>query len=106
MEPGVQRGAPAGNAANQVFLILRLQGGAICLAAFCLGPCNRSLIKMTTGPSAAVRQDRTPAKARLMSTIASALCFAVWTIFSIVGLRLEDELSETELGRVASCCTF
>jgi nitrate/nitrite transporter NarK len=41
-----------------------------------------------------------------MSTIASALCFAVWTIFSIVGLRLEDELSETELGRVASCGTF
>lgn len=34
------------------------------------------------------------------STIAFAVCFAVWTIFSIIGLRIKEELglSETEFG--------
>jgi NNP family nitrate/nitrite transporter-like MFS transporter len=35
-----------------------------------------------------------------MSTIAFTICFAVWTIFSIIGIRIKDELdlSETEFG--------
>ncbi|TKT75897.1 nitrate/nitrite transporter [Aquamicrobium sp. LC103] len=35
-----------------------------------------------------------------MSTIAFTVCFAVWTIFSIIGVRIKDELglSESELG--------
>ncbi|MEQ5833723.1 MFS transporter [Marinobacter sp. NFXS9] len=35
-----------------------------------------------------------------ISTLAFTLCFAVWTIFSIIGLRLKQEfgLSETQLG--------
>ena len=55
---------------------------------------------MTTGPAAAERQDRTPAQALLMSTTAFTVCFAVWTIFSIIGVRIKDELklSETEFG--------
>ena len=34
------------------------------------------------------------------STIAFTVCFAVWTIFSIIGLGVKDELglSETEFG--------
>jgi NNP family nitrate/nitrite transporter-like MFS transporter len=38
----------------------------------------------------------TPARALTMSTIAFTLCFAVWTIFSIIGLRIKDDLGLTE----------
>ena len=39
-------------------------------------------------------------RALWMSTIAFTVCFAVWTIFSIIGVRIKDELglSETEFG--------
>ena len=39
-------------------------------------------------------------RALWMSTIAFTVCFAVWTIFSIIGVRVKDELglSETEFG--------
>ena len=39
-------------------------------------------------------------RALWMSTLAFTVCFAVWTIFSIVGVRIKDELglSETEFG--------
>ena len=35
-----------------------------------------------------------------LSTIAFTVCFAVWTIFSIIGIRIKDELglTETEFG--------
>jgi NNP family nitrate/nitrite transporter-like MFS transporter len=35
-----------------------------------------------------------------MSTIAFTVCFAVWTIFAIIGVRLKDELglNETQFG--------
>ncbi len=35
-----------------------------------------------------------------MSTVAFTACFAVWTIFSIIGIRIKQELglSETEFG--------
>ena len=41
-----------------------------------------------------------PTRALAMSTIAFTTCFAVWTIFSIIGVRIKDELglSETAFG--------
>ena len=41
-----------------------------------------------------------PARALWMSTIAFTICFAVWTIFSIIGIQIKQELglSETEFG--------
>ncbi|RVC75784.1 NarK/NasA family nitrate transporter [Mesorhizobium sp. M4A.F.Ca.ET.022.05.2.1] len=41
-----------------------------------------------------------PRQALVMSTIAFTVCFAVWTIFSIIGVRIKQELglSETEFG--------
>ncbi|WP_431320385.1 MFS transporter [Rhizobium sp. YTU87027] len=41
-----------------------------------------------------------PAKALWMSTIAFTLCFAVWTIFAIIGIRIKQELglNEAEFG--------
>lgn len=46
------------------------------------------------------KADAGPAHALSRSTIAFTVCFAVWTIFSIIGVRLKDELSlsETEFG--------
>ena len=42
----------------------------------------------------------TPSRALAMSTVAFTVCFAVWTIFSIIGVRIKDELglSETQFG--------
>src|ERR1044071_8526985 len=41
-----------------------------------------------------------PSRALWMSTIAFTICFAVWTIFSIIGIRIKQELglSETQFG--------
>ncbi len=41
-----------------------------------------------------------PAKALWMSTIAFTLCFAVWTIFAIIGIRIKQDLglNEAEFG--------
>jgi NNP family nitrate/nitrite transporter-like MFS transporter len=43
---------------------------------------------------------RAEGRALWFSTIAFTVCFAVWTIFSIIGIRIKDELglSETEFG--------
>jgi NNP family nitrate/nitrite transporter-like MFS transporter len=45
---------------------------------------------------------RTPEQGRALwiSTVAFTVCFAVWTIFSIIGIRIKDELglSEAEFG--------
>lgn len=45
-------------------------------------------------------QFSSPARALLISTVAFTLCFAVWTIFSIIGIRIKQELGldETEFG--------
>ena len=42
----------------------------------------------------------TPHKMLALSTVAFTVCFAVWTIFSIIGVRIKQELglSETEFG--------
>jgi len=42
----------------------------------------------------------TQARALWLSTIAFTVCFAVWTIFSIIGIRIKEDLglSETEFG--------
>jgi MFS transporter, NNP family, nitrate/nitrite transporter len=44
--------------------------------------------------------DNASARALWMSTIAFTICFAVWTIFSIIGIRIKQELglTETEFG--------
>src|SRR5215472_12367630 len=49
------------------------------------------------------RPDVTPAEQRTalwMSTIAFTVCFAVWTIFSIIGIQIKKELglNETQFG--------
>ena len=43
---------------------------------------------------------RSQGRALWMSTLAFTVCFAVWTIFSIIGVKVKDELglSETEFG--------
>jgi NNP family nitrate/nitrite transporter-like MFS transporter len=45
-------------------------------------------------------QPTSPTRALAMSTLAFTVCFAVWTIFSIIGVRIGDELglSETQFG--------
>ncbi|MFC6487860.1 MFS transporter [Nitratireductor sp. GCM10026969] len=55
---------------------------------------------MTTSQPAAPTRDITPSRALTMSTVAFTVCFAVWTIFSIIGVRIKDELglSETAFG--------
>jgi len=39
-------------------------------------------------------------KALWLSTLSFTICFAVWTIFSIIGIRIKQELglNETEFG--------
>lgn len=37
-----------------------------------------------------------PAKALWMSTLAFTICFAVWTIFAIIGIRIKEDLGLTE----------
>jgi MFS transporter, NNP family, nitrate/nitrite transporter len=56
--------------------------------------------KMTQQSSAGQHDAITPNRALSMSTIAFTVCFAVWTIFSIIGIRIKEELglSETEFG--------
>ena len=41
-----------------------------------------------------------PTRALALSTIAFTVCFAVWTIFSIIGIQIKEELglSETQFG--------
>lgn len=48
----------------------------------------------------AIRQDAEQSRALWMSTIAFTVCFAVWTIFSIIGIRIKEDLglSETQFG--------
>ncbi|AMS43710.1 MFS transporter [Aminobacter aminovorans] len=55
---------------------------------------------MTTTLPAAPSQDNAPVRALAISTIAFTVCFAVWTIFSIIGVRIKQELglSETQFG--------
>jgi len=55
---------------------------------------------MTTTLPATPSQDNAPVRALAISTIAFTVCFAVWTIFSIIGVRIKQELglSETQFG--------
>src|SRR5690606_19239745 len=55
---------------------------------------------MTSIQPPARSTDTTPSGALAMSTIAFTVCFAVWTIFSVIGVRIKEELglSETEFG--------
>jgi NNP family nitrate/nitrite transporter-like MFS transporter len=51
---------------------------------------------MTALPTPVPRQDSEQSRALWLSTIAFTVCFAVWTIFSIIGVRIKDELGLTE----------
>ncbi|MER8373228.1 nitrate/nitrite transporter [Mesorhizobium sp. M1406] len=55
---------------------------------------------MTANLPAAPSQDNASRQALMMSTIAFTVCFAVWTIFSIIGIRIKTELglNETQFG--------
>ncbi|MER9328502.1 nitrate/nitrite transporter [Mesorhizobium sp. M0488] len=55
---------------------------------------------MTANLPAAPSQDNAPKQALIISTIAFTVCFSVWTIFSIIGIRIKQELglNETEFG--------
>jgi len=55
---------------------------------------------MRTDGTSALTISSAQGRALWMSTIAFTVCFAVWTIFSIIGVRIKDELglSETEFG--------
>ena len=54
---------------------------------------------MTTAPTLQ-SQDRAATRALSMSTIAFTVCFAVWTIFSIIGVKIKADLglSDTQFG--------
>ena len=55
---------------------------------------------MTASQTAATAGDNASRQALTMSTIAFTVCFAVWTIFSIIGVRIKEEmgLSDTAFG--------
>src|SRR6478609_3069851 len=55
---------------------------------------------MTTFLPVQPSSETTRERALWMSTIAFTVCFAVWTIFSIIGVRIKQELglNETEFG--------
>jgi NNP family nitrate/nitrite transporter-like MFS transporter len=55
---------------------------------------------MTQAPTAGLPRISEPTRALGASTIAFTVCFAVWTIFSIIGVALKDQLglSETQFG--------
>jgi NNP family nitrate/nitrite transporter-like MFS transporter len=55
---------------------------------------------MTASQPAKVVEECTPGRALWMSTIAFTVCFAVWTIFSIIGVQIKKELglNETQFG--------
>lgn len=55
---------------------------------------------MSAPTKASNAMDGDPKRALAMSTIAFTVCFAVWTVFSIIGVRIKQELglTETEFG--------
>src|SRR6478609_8903368 len=55
---------------------------------------------MTTFLPVQPSSETTRERALWMSTIAFTVCFAVWTIFSIIGIRIKQELglNETQFG--------
>lgn len=55
---------------------------------------------MNTGSGVSPASSSEQSRALWISTLAFTVCFAVWTIFAIIGVRIKDELglSETEFG--------
>lgn len=55
---------------------------------------------MTASATSSLTVQQAQSRALWSSTFAFTICFAVWTIFSIIGIRIKDELglSETEFG--------
>ncbi|HEV7417330.1 MAG TPA: MFS transporter, partial [Tianweitania sediminis] len=55
---------------------------------------------MTATANSAPLPKGSATRALSMSTVAFTVCFAVWTIFSIIGIRIKEDLglSETQFG--------
>src|SRR5918994_462940 len=79
------------NLAGSLFVLANQRGSL---------PCRSTEPTMTKILPADASPDKAPARALFMSTIAFTVCFAVWTIFSIIGVRIKEELglSETQFG--------
>jgi MFS transporter, NNP family, nitrate/nitrite transporter len=61
-------------------------------AAFSTPPWSQQMNKS----SQARGQENPATRALVISTLAFTVCFAVWTIFSIIGVRIKDELALTD----------
>jgi NNP family nitrate/nitrite transporter-like MFS transporter len=61
---------------------------------------HRARSEIATARLAHAQPDSSPERALWTSTIAFTICFAVWTIFSIIGIQIKQqlELTETEFG--------
>ncbi|BCH21106.1 MFS transporter [Mesorhizobium sp. L-8-3] len=59
-------------------------------------PTLRMERRVSTAIPAATSQGHAATRALSMSTIAFTVCFAVWTIFSIIGVRIKAELGLTD----------
>src|SRR5262249_19424074 len=75
-------------------------GARVLAGSFSVLGSARGANFMRTDGSAPLTTANAPGRALWMSTIAFTACFAVWTIFSIIGVRLKDELglNDTEFG--------
>ena len=90
-----------GKAADQDIALRRNGGGVLAGSFFVFGPARRALEQiMISSKRRQPSHDEEAARALWLSTIAFTCCFAVWTIFSIIGIRIKQELglSETEFG--------
>src|SRR5207237_1824296 len=78
-------------------------GGVSAWPAVFLFSALRREQSMRTRETAIFSLSTDEGRALWMSTIAFTACFAVWTIFSIIGIRIKQELglSEAEFGLLA-----
>jgi NNP family nitrate/nitrite transporter-like MFS transporter len=61
---------------------------------------HRARSEIATARRAPAHPDSSPERALWISTVAFTVCFAVWTIFSIIGIEIKQQLglTETEFG--------
>jgi NNP family nitrate/nitrite transporter-like MFS transporter len=69
---------------------------------------HRARSEIATARLADAQPDSSPERALWISTIAFTICFAVWTIFSIIGIQIKQqlELTETEFGLLVGTPIF
>ena len=75
---------------------MTLAGGFFCFSAPARTPRRPPGANHVRTRMPAQRHGRARRERLSMSTIAFTVCFAVWTIFSIIGIRIKDELGLTE----------